>query len=527
MNPYDWRRHRPKAEVRRANVAAVAEDLRRGGSGILLAGRGMGKSVFLRQLQEELERFPENRTFLFSAPPSAVTVQSCMAALARKLDVELDNPLDTHEIVEACLKKDDGPRQIVLLYDEFDSYAGNKGSPAHPSGRDFFNNLEAMRRDFEEVGILAAGSIGVFVFRDIHASTFLARAAPVRIAPFTRSETRQLAQPFTDDGRRLATEVLEAIDLASGGNPALVTYGLESLWPLSVASVRDVAEIYSRFQREQRQFLQDFQLSFDHPDLSEAPARVLALVQEGGGAVPHSALQEACAEAEGALRLNFADVLDLLAAAGLIRLHGAVNANPVLVHPVASILGLPRSSVDPDAGISERLRNDLGLLLGRLHAAGADFYRPWKGGKRLVPESVFAGFLAMGLELLGWQADREAQSGAGRTDVKLRWRDTGEEAVIEVKIWPRNDYRQAHRQVESYWSDKTSAGAVVMIADAALPEWPPQYRQSCLDIPGLEIEEQRHGSSPAQSTFVCRSLTLDGLRAEIDHYLLRIPRGRL
>jgi hypothetical protein len=46
-NPYDWRRHRPKVEIRRANVEDVAEDvaadLHAGGSGALgLRGRDCG-----------------------------------------------------------------------------------------------------------------------------------------------------------------------------------------------------------------------------------------------------------------------------------------------------------------------------------------------------------------------------------------------------------------------------------------------------------------------------------------------------
>ncbi len=119
MNPYDWRRHRPRPEIRRLEVDAVAEDLRQGGSGVLLAGRGMGKSVFLRQLRAELDRDPETRVALFPPPPPQLTVRAFLRDLANKLGVDLADPLDTHRIVEACLFASHGPRRIVLLYDEF------------------------------------------------------------------------------------------------------------------------------------------------------------------------------------------------------------------------------------------------------------------------------------------------------------------------------------------------------------------------------------------------------------------------
>jgi hypothetical protein len=38
MNPYDWKRNQPSVEVRRSEVVPVSAELRRGGSGVLLAG---------------------------------------------------------------------------------------------------------------------------------------------------------------------------------------------------------------------------------------------------------------------------------------------------------------------------------------------------------------------------------------------------------------------------------------------------------------------------------------------------------
>ncbi len=86
-NPYDWRRHRPQVEIARPGVKTVAADLRRGGSGVL-AGRGLGKSVLLRQLQAELRR-----------PTRASLTEDGVAELRQKLPpnrlpfaYEIDDP---------------------------------------------------------------------------------------------------------------------------------------------------------------------------------------------------------------------------------------------------------------------------------------------------------------------------------------------------------------------------------------------------------------------------------------------------
>jgi hypothetical protein len=173
MNPYNWRQYQLAIEILRPNLSEVTDALLAGGSGVLMAGRGMGKSVFLRQLQAALAERDGVRAVLFPVPPAGRTVDRWLAALARRLSSPVSSPLDAHEVVEACLAGSDPPERIVLLFDEFDRYAGTPaslGAAEHP-GRDFFNNLEAMRRDFPQVGILAAGGIGVFVFRDVLGSS--------------------------------------------------------------------------------------------------------------------------------------------------------------------------------------------------------------------------------------------------------------------------------------------------------------------------------------------------------------------
>ena len=527
MNPYNWRQHQPAIEIARPNLAEVEDELLRGGSGVLLAGRGMGKSVFLRQLHAELGTREGVRTVLFPVPPAGRSVEGWLRALAQRLDSPVDKPLDPHEVIEACLAGNDAPRRIVLLFDELDRYAGPAESLAaaeHP-GRDFFNSLESMRRDFPQVGVLAAGGIGVFVFRDALGSSFLARADKIRLATFDRDQIERLASPFADRAPELPPDLLDALELLTGGNPALVTYGLQGLWDVPRPTVRDVAAVFTRFEERQGEFLRDFQLSFAPDHLSEAPGRVWQLVQDSGGEVSQKQLTDACGPPGGVLSLSGSDVLDLLESSGLIQVTGSVRANPVTVRPVASLLSLPMASTSPPAtDLASRLTEDLGTLLARLHRSSADFFRPGRdgGGKRLVPEAVFSAYLALVFELLGWQAEREAQRGAGRTDLLLRWNGSEELAIVEVKIWGHNDYRDVQRQVESYWTSGVAAGAVVMVSDAPPDDWPAVYRDRCLaanDSPPEASGSHERPGSPVQSWISTRGVA-GGDQVRVDHFLL-------
>ncbi len=524
MNPYDWNRPDPQIEIRRSEVGPVVEQLRRGDGVVVLAGRGLGKSVFLQQVRRALERSPDVRVILFREPPPEQTLAACFEDLARELGVSPTGVLKASDLIHAYFDRD-VPSSLVLLYDEFDRYARPMhGESSDPPGRAFFNSMQSMLETIRGVGILAAASIGLYLFRDALGSSFISKADRQRIRPFDRGELESLARPFADRGKPLAAETLEALHLASGGNPALATYGLESLWSLEAPTERDVAGAFIEFQERNKEFLRSFQLSFADPMLSEAPQRVWDLIRQSNGEVSHAALQQACSPPGPLLQLDFGDVLDLLAASGLVKIRGSIKADPVAVQPINSILSLPTvpSSV---GGLRERLRQDLQTLLHRLHVSSADFFRPGDDRKQLVPESVFAAFLTLGLEFLGWQVAREAQRGAGRTDLLLHWSGGEAMAVVETKIWGRHGYREVHLQVASYWTADTSAGAVVMLTDAKLSDWPERYRRECLSDCSEVRRTATDSKSPARR-FEASSRTVEGMSVEVDHFLLRLSRGR-
>ncbi len=540
MNPYNWQSHRPQAEIPRTEVARLSKTLRSNGSAIVLGGRGMGKSVFLRQLQTELERHPGTRVVLLEAPPASLTVEACLGFLAAELGVSA-NPFTSRRIFDDFFARADAPERLVILFDEFDRYA-EKGEPsAQPPGRGFFNDLEASRRSLPGLGLLAVGSIGVFIFRDVLGSSFLSRALHLRLHPLARADAEALTGPFKERGHRLSEDVLDALFLASGGIPAILTFGLQQLWQLDrEVTASDVTATYKTFEEEHEEYLNDLLSALRDPRLSDAPLGVWKRIQQSSGRIARGELEAALGKPSGVLKLTLSDALRLLEAVGVVRLESSVvHDNPIVAHPIPSLLNLSRGSTE-EHGLRGDFLRDLIALLGKLHRASADFFRR-RGrrdgaaeasrviraqgkGKRLVPESVFAAHLGLGFELLGWRSEREAQRGAGRTDLLLRRNGGGEVVVVEVKLWGRNDYKEAHCQVESYWTEDVAAGAVVQLTDAELLDWDRRYRRECLEPLGVNIDEKPVEGSPIRARFRCASSSAAGLAVVVDHFLLRLPR---
>ena len=112
-NPFNWQSHTPKIQIPRSDVGPVAETLRGNGSAVVMGGRGMGKSVFLGQLKHELERREGTRVLLVEAPSPALTVDACLAQLARKLGVGFEAGLESRELFDAFFARDDAPERLV------------------------------------------------------------------------------------------------------------------------------------------------------------------------------------------------------------------------------------------------------------------------------------------------------------------------------------------------------------------------------------------------------------------------------
>lgn len=103
--------------------------------------------------------------------------------------------------------------------------------------------------------------------------------------------------------------------------------------------------------------------------------------------------------------------------------------------------------------------------------------------------------------------------------------EPGEHAVVEVKIWGRGDYLDVARQISGYWSSDVVAGAVVMLTEADLTDWPETYRRKCLSAE-TTVEVDEDPGSPVRARITATGSTPDGLATSVEHFLLRLPRGR-
>jgi hypothetical protein len=155
-----------------------------------------------------------------------------------------------------------------------------------------------------------------------------------------------------------------------------------------------------------------------------------------------------------------------------------------------------RSSFDGEiigrGSLQEQLCCDIQAVLVRVHSMTPAFRRPASKARNpreakkdppaLVPEATFAAGLALGLEPRGWKCDLERMSGAGYPDITARHSRFGEEkAIVEVKIWPRNDYEDIHEQAIDYFADGVTAFATVMIRETKGARWKDEYAKECLD----------------------------------------------
>jgi hypothetical protein len=173
--------------------------------------------------------------------------------------------------------------------------------------------------------------------------------------------------------------------------------------------------------------------------------------------------------------------------------------------------------------LRDRLFRDLTAILSGMHRWSPDFFRLGHGGTagELVPESAFNALLGLCLEQLGWVAEREALQGAGRRDLKIKRQ--GRAAVIEIKRWGRNDYKEMQRRLESGWSPEVFAAVAIVIHDGEAATLVAGYRATRLSRPGLTVAEVPV-PAPILGHFRVHSTTADGFHAPFDHLLLRIRR---
>lgn len=514
-NPYRWQHDRPEHIVARGDlVAAIEAHLRRGVAVKLVGGRGMGKSVLLRQLEARFVGEPDTRVAFVPGPPEEGTLPACVRDIAARLRLGELSRTSMDAVMEAAVEQ--GARRLILIADEADQYV--LLGPAGEFARSWFNRLEALRKAWAgQVAVVIAGGLGILHLAHVLGSGLLSRAEACVVEPFGLADLRELAAPFTARGVLLGDEALATLAALSGGNPALATFGLERLWELGGDPVQVLRAEFGEFASRHGDFLRAMHDAVSHRGLVAAPGRILSEVRQSSARISQDRLRALCAEDESPV--DVAQAVQLLRAAGLVRVSGSIYADPLPIYPIASIANLPtEAAAAPDP--RDRLDADIAAILGQMHRFGRDFH----GKDRLLEEQVFSSLLAVGLALLGWQeVVREAVQAAGYPDLRVRLTQEGSRshAIIEVKLWPRNDYDETQQQVDAYRVSDTHHAAVVVFGTRKVAGWAKDYEDACLA--GCSFVRQ---PTPPDLVGSWRVEAADaaGVSRRTQHFVVQIPK---
>jgi hypothetical protein len=216
-NPYRWQHDQPAHIVARTELVKQLErHLRRGVAVKLVGGRGMGKSVLLRQIQARFAGEPDTRAVIVPGPPDEGTLVACVEDIAVRLDLVPLARTSMDALMMAAGAQNIA--RIVLLVDEADQYV--LIGPSGDLARSWFNRLEALRKGWmDRVSIVIAGGLGLLHLGHVLGSGLVSRAETCVAERFGLAELRQLAEPFAAHGRALGDDAIEVLEALSGGNP--------------------------------------------------------------------------------------------------------------------------------------------------------------------------------------------------------------------------------------------------------------------------------------------------------------------
>lgn len=516
-SPYSWTTSTPQRPVvRTALIARVVDHLDHDEGTVVLGARGMGKSVFLAQLGQELKTHRDVEVVSFAKPPDEKTVRNAVTMMADALAItakahrpttQLDERLhrlgetgQIDDILKAYLGEvSDEVERLVLIFDEVDQYAD---PPAF--GRAFFNSLEGSRKLLDgQLVFVVAGGLKLLTLDTELGSVFFTRMKNEVVEPLDRDDLVKMAVPFAERDTPLSVETLDRLLMTSGGNALLATYGLRYLWDREAPAEQDVLDIFHDFAEKERKIYRDIKNAVAGVGVAGVPFQVLQAINRNRGLVSADEIDRICAGlTDVATPLEREDVLEILRASGLVRVDSYVSGpDRIAAHVIPSVISFRLLAAQTTCdGIAAQLLHDVQAALLDMQSMTPSFYRPAdkepstvgdgakaknkkrKPDDKLVPEGTLAATLVVGLSPRGWRCVVESQSGRGYADIKARHSRFGEEeAVVEVKIWPRNDYKDIHEQVTDYFTAGVRAFATVMIGDIKDADWKDKFAKACLD----------------------------------------------
>lgn len=413
---------------------------------VVYGGRGMGKSVLLRSVAGQLGADGEHVIGIWHGDEAGSLRDALLAALDRPGAPSLVDE------VEAAISVN-GP--LALLIDEADRWRDIEQT------RRTLDQLGAAQRERLGgcLGLLVAGGIGAFrLASQPLGSPFASRInAQHNLAPMGMPQLEAWAQPLRQRDPAYDTAWLQAAHVASGGIPLLLAAALSEGWRCcdAAAPAPDPVAWLDGFLRGQSGFKKSVRDSVDLGRRDSPASRILAAATEMPGAVSLDALEDA-----GLTLAQIEDTVLLLLAAGLLRGDPEPDGDHLRISPMPSLLRFHR----PPRARFEAAEAAVRAAVGELVHHQVDLFHGRGAGRTIVPEATLSAFLAVQLRAQGWHADREPQRGPGRTDITLRAANQPGEAVVEVKIWSRNDYQHIHAQLLSYLQADARLGVAVMVA---------------------------------------------------------------
>jgi hypothetical protein len=519
---------------RAAEIAALVESMHTGRQSLaaVMGGRGMGKTSLAIRVLEELEANP------------SVTVHLVRKVAADPLDflaqiaVRLGRPIDASCPVESLVAAvRAAPGRVVLLADEID------GLLASEPGRDL---VEALRIAWEEL----AGKLGLVIFGGSALRSLLGRGSSpflraARWVPLKGLSLEEAAGLIREPlSLTLPDSLVEVLWEQTGGHPLLLQAILERAVSLSApaatnpdalpalivdrlpAAVRAIADerleptlfpIWWDNLGESGQAIYRALVAHRRPVERHEQARVL-------GHDPRAGIE--VLETTGVAR---SDGDQVLPRGELFRVWAEHN------HPRPSHVPPPS-----DRRLPEILRT-FGAHAFEVLVVSAiarwsrsiSEYPTWalrsgraSGNARLLPEQHFQLGLLTALQQRDLLLEAEGLSSAGgRADVKARWPpDPDRRAILEVKIWGRNDYRDVVSQLLRYAIPADEFACVIMLDRQARP-LAERYRSECLDerSGGSVLWPASEGDTASLPTFVTRHQRPTGHPLRVYHFVVQLP----
>lgn len=506
--------------------------IRSGRQGIaaVMGGRGMGKTSLALRLQRELSAHdPDVRPVLIRRPQARP--EDFVVQLGIQIGVSLDATMVVESLVESV--EELPVRRLVAFIDEVEALVTTR------DGRALLDNLRiAYEALGGKLGIVVFGGASLRQLLESETSAFLRTAEWIPLRGLTQEETGQLMrEPL---GLTFSEDVIETVWSQTGGHPLLLQRVLETA----------VAFAQSRASRPERELPDALVSALERhfapvlfpiwwDNLAGRARQVWAALARTSGPVARTDRLAVLGPAAHPLAVD--PLVEVLEATGVARDVGGVLLPSCSLFQtwVEQSFGegiFPRAhdveptpDIVPDAPAFERLvvqavalwcRTTLEFPAWCLKSGGGS------GNPGLLPEQHFQLSLLTALRQRDLMVEAEALSSArGRADLKVRFTTGAERACVELKIWGRNDYREAVRQVLGYAVPEDTFAAVVMVDRQRRP-LAVEYRSTCLATASprqLFPAEAAGEAAPGQPSLVTEHPRDGGPPIRVYHFLVQLP----